>query len=57
MIFHFSLKNDVYFIEEGRKWFPFILIIAHTEIHFLPSFIIFAQGAQLSNFLHDSFAL
>ena len=45
------------FIEEGRKWFSFIFVITYTEIHFLPSFILFAQSAQLNHFLHDSFAL
>ena len=45
------------FIEEGRKWFPFIFVITYTEIHFLPSFILFPQSAQLNHFLHDSFAL
>ena len=45
------------FIEEGRKWFPFIFVITYTEIHFLPSFILFAQNVQLNHFLHDSFAL
>ena len=39
------------FIEEGRKWFPFIFVITYTEIHFLPSFILFAQSAQLNQFL------
>ena len=56
MIFPFSLKNGR-FIEESRKWFPFISVITYTEIHFLPSFILFAQSAQLNHFLHDSFGL
>ena len=38
------------FIEEGRKWFPFIFAITYTGIHFLPSFILFVQGAQLTQF-------
>ena len=47
-------------MEEGRKWFPFIFVMTHmthTEAHFLPSFIDFAQSAQLNHFLHNSFAL
>ena len=56
IIFHFLLKNDL-FREEGRKWFPFIFVVTYTEIHFLPSFILFAQSAQLNHFLHDSFAM
>ena len=54
--FIFCLKITC-FIEEGRKRFPFFFVITYTEIHFLPSFILFAQSAQLNHFLHDSFAL
>ena len=55
--FSFFCSRMTCFIEEGRKWFPFIFVITYTEIHFLPSFILFAQSAQLNHFLHDSFAL
>ena len=45
------------FIEDGRKWFPFIFVMTYTEIHFLSSFILFAQSAELNHFLQDSFPL
>ena len=55
--FSFFCLRMTCFIEEGRKWFPFIFVITYTEIHFLPSFKLLAKGAQLNHLLHDSFAL
>ena len=45
------------FIEESRKWFPFIFVMTYTEIHFSPNFILSVQSAELNHLLHDSFAL
>ena len=56
LFFIFRLRMTC-FIEEDRKWLSFIFTITYTEIHFLPSFILFPQSAQLNHFLHDSFAL
>ena len=55
--FSFFYLRMTCFIEQGRKRFPFIFVITYTEIHLLPSFILFAQSAQLNHFLHDSFTL
>ena len=49
------------FMEEDRKWLPFIFVITYTEIHFLLSFILFPQSGQLNHFytilLHYNYSI